>query len=305
VGSTGAGSWNPRDTLLRAKDRSPPGLVRFVMRLVREMQRLEPFDRAMTLAAQAFTSIVPLVIVALAVLPRPDANRLGDRVADALALPSNTRSALLGALPEDTEQAATFGVVSLLIVLLSATSFSRALTRMYAKAWSVRGPGWHSPWRWIAAVVAIASGTVALEALQLAAEGSTARLAGAMLVTFVVNSVLWIWVPSVLLARAVRWQMLAPGGVLMGAASIALYFASRLYMPPALSYAARTFGELGVAFTAIGWLFAVAFVLIVATVLGAVMARGPGPMARWLARRASSATPPVPSRPDTGTTQAQ
>ncbi len=76
-------------------------------------------------------------------------------------------------------------------------------------------------------------------------------------------------------------------------------------MPPALSYAARTFGELGVAFTAIGWLFAVAFVLIVATVLGAVMARGPGPVARWLARRASAATPPVSSRPDTGTSQAQ
>ena len=40
-----------------------------------------------------------------------------------------------------SDQAATFGLLSLLIVLVSATSFSRALTRMYAKAWSVPSPG--------------------------------------------------------------------------------------------------------------------------------------------------------------------
>ena len=244
--------------------------------MTRRFQRLEPFDRAMTLAAQAFTSIFPVVIVAFSVLPQPESAWLGGRVAQALALPDGTRSVVSSSFPEGTEQATTFTVLSLLIVLLSATSFSRALTRMYAKVWSVRGPGWHSPWRWIAAIVAIAACTVTLQALHRAAGGDAASVAGALIVTCLVNSVLWTWIPSLLLAGQVPWRLLTPGGVLMGVASVPLFLAGHVYLPSALKYADRQFGEFGVAFACIGWLFTVAFVLIVATVVGTAVAREPG-----------------------------
>src|SRR5947207_1196446 len=81
-----------RDTLLQAQRRSPPSLVRFALAVVNQMNRLEPFDRAMTLAAQAFTSIFPVVIVTFSLLPQDDSGRLGGRVAQALALPESTRS---------------------------------------------------------------------------------------------------------------------------------------------------------------------------------------------------------------------
>jgi membrane protein len=287
VGSTSGRSWSSRarDTLLRAQRRSPPSLVRFALAVVRQMNRLEPFDRAMTLAAQAFTSIFPVLIVTFAVLPHDDSGRLGGRVADALALPESTRAALSGAFPQDAEQATTFSVLSLLIVLLSATSFSRALTRMYAKLWSVSGPGWRSPWRWLAAIVAITSCTVAVQVVLRMASGSVEWMASALLLSVAVNTVLWTWVPSVLLAAEVPWRLLAPGGLLMGAATVATYAASRVYMPSALAYADRHYGELGVAFTSIGWLFCVAFVLISATVVGAAVATEPGPASRFLARR--------------------
>jgi membrane protein len=55
-----------------------------------------------------------------------------------------------------------------------------------------------------------------------------------------------------------------------------------VYLPSALRYADRQFGELGVAFACIGWLFTVAFVLVVATVVGTVVAREPGPASRFL-----------------------
>jgi membrane protein len=259
--------------------------VRFALAVVRQMNRLEPFDRAMTLAAQAFTSIFPVLIVTFSLLPQDDSGRLGARVADALALPEGTRATLSGAFPEDAEQATTFGVLSLLIVLVSATSFSRALTRMYAKAWSVRGPGWRSPWRWIAAILAITSSTVAVQVVLRMASGRVEWMAGALLLSVAVNTVLWTWVPSVLLAAEVPWRLLAPGGLLMGAATVGTYAASRVYMPSAMAYADRHYGELGVAFTSIGWLFCVAFVLITASVVGAVVATEPGPAARFLARR--------------------
>ena len=107
----------------------------------------------------------------------------------------------------------------------------------------------------------------------------------ALLLNVAVNAVLWTWIPSVLLAAEVPWRLLAPGGLLMGAATVATYVASRVYMPSAMAYADRHFGELGVAFTSIGWLFCVAFVLIVASVVGAVLATEPGPASRFLASR--------------------
>ena len=293
----------PRDSLQRAQHRSPASLVRLGLQLAREFNRLEPFDRAMTLAAQAFTSIFPVVIVTFSFLPpgcRP-ARRPGGGHARP---PGSTRSPWRPP-PGRHEQAATFGLLGLLIVLVSATSFSRALTRMYAKAWSVRrragaarGAGsprsWRSPLRTCSQVVAAGG------------EGSDAGVAGALLLTFLVNTVLWTWVPSVLLAAEVPWRYLAPGGALMGAATVVRFFASRIYMPHALEYAAEKFGELGVAFTYIGWLFAVAFALIVATVIGVVLAREPGPVSRFLASRASgsgSATAP-PEHMSSGTSEA-
>jgi membrane protein len=299
-----AQTWDPRRVLQSAKDlqaRKP-----FLIRLVQEFQRLEPFDRAMTLAAQAFTSIFPLVISAFSVLGLSESGQLGARLADALALPEGTAAALEDIRGEPSGQVATFTALSLLIVLLSATSFSRALTRMYAKTWSVRAPGWRrSGWRWIAAIVAIASCTVALQVVERAARGSEAAVAGAVLLVLAVNSVLWTWVPSVLLARQVSWRLLALGGVFMGAASVVLTFASRIYLPVALKHAGDRYGELGVAFTLIGWLFAVAFVLICATVLGSVLSREPGPLARLLARRASAGPAIAAPSPDTSRTAEQ
>src|SRR4051794_687700 len=214
MSSTGTRSWRPRDLLARAEQRSPPAVVRFALDLVRQMQRMEPFDRAMTLAAQAFTSIFPLVLTALAVLPPDARGRFFDRLGATLELPDAARQALDAALPTSSGQQAAFGVLSLLVVLVSATSFSRALTRMYAKAWSVRGPGWHAPWRWFAVVLVIVLTTLGLRLLQQVAEGAPLALAGALLVTLVVDAVVWTWVPWVLLARDVRWRLLAAGGVL-------------------------------------------------------------------------------------------
>ena len=293
MSSTGGRSWRPRDTLLRAKDRSPPALVRFVLHLVREWQKLEPFDRAMTLAAQAFTSIFPLVIAAASVLRRDDSRQFGDKLSDLLGLPASTQKVLSDAVSPDAATITTFGILGLLIVLLSATSFSRALTRMYGKAWSVRPPPWSEWWRWIAAIVAIASCAVSLKVVQRVAVDNDAEIVG-LLLTGLVSSVLWTWVPWLLLARRVPWVLLTPGGVIMGMASVLLAIAGRIYMPRALEHAASRFGDLGVAFTYIGWLFSIAFVLIAATVVGKVLATEFGPLSRLLARHAGGTYAPEP-----------
>jgi membrane protein len=264
-----------KESVLRRVEQAPKPVLRVAMSFLRELANIEPFDRAMTLAAQGFTSIFPLLITLIAFLGNSEGG-VGDQVTSALSLPDSMGAALEQALPPESQQAAAFGLVSIVIVLVSATSLSRALGRMYAKTWHVSPSGWSSGWwRWILVIVAICASTTVVQLANHSA-GTAAENVAALVLTFVVNTALWMAVPWLLLVRQVSMARLLPGAALMGVGSIALTVASRIYMPRALTIGSEHFGALGVAFTLIGWLFIVGFVLVVATVLGAVIVQDEG-----------------------------
>jgi membrane protein len=273
----------PRADRLRAavegaRRKAPPPVLRVITRTTAGLEQAEPFDRGMTLAAQAFTSIFPLIIAVAALLP--DSNgTVSDRISDALGVPSGSRSVLEQALPAHPDTRGAFGIIGVLIVVVSATSFSRALARMYGKVWQVTPPGWTGGWRWVAALFGVALSTITLRALSLASSGLYGTV-GELLLVLVVNGLLWTWAPWLLLAGQVSWRRLLPGGAIMGACTVGTSIASGIYLPRALVSASRQFGALGIAFTYIGWLFVVAFLLVCSTVLGAVLARDESRIAR-------------------------
>jgi membrane protein len=263
-----------------ARRKAPPPVLRVITRAVDGLQRVEPFDRGMTLAAQAFTSIFPLIIAVAALLP-DGSESLPDRVADGLGVPDSSRAVFEQALPVHPDTRGAFGILGVLIVVFSATSFSRALARMYGKVWGVTPPGWTGGWRWVAALFGVALSAVTLRALYLLSSGLYATV-GQLLLTLVVNSLMWTWAPWLLLARQVSWRRLLPGGVVMGLCTVGTSIASGIYLPRALVSASRQFGALGIAFTYIGWLFVIAFALVCSTVLGAVIARDESRLARLI-----------------------
>jgi len=254
-----------------ALERTPASVVRLGTTVVRAVVDIEPFDRAMTLAAQAFTSIFPLVIALAAVLPRGQS--LGDLIADNLDVPPSTRDALEAAIPPDAGPRGVFGIVGVVVVLVSSTSYARALARMYGKVWRVRPPGWRSAWRWVLMLAGVVLGAGTLRLLERSAVGELYGPAGQALVTLVLNAVFWTWVPRLLLIRQVGWRALMPGGLLMGLCAIVLSAVSTLYLRLALASSAERYGALGVAFTYISWLFVLSFVLVVTTVVGATLIR--------------------------------
>ena len=236
----------------------------------------------MTLAAQVFTSILPLIIVGAALLPA-SSRSLSDRVSDGLGLPDSYRDVLEQVLPAQPETRGALGILGVVIVVISATSLSRALARMYAKVWQVPSGSWtRGWWRWVAVLFGVALSLITLRALQTASHGDPYGTAGALLLTFILNSLLWTWAPWLLLAREVSWRRLLPGGVIMGCCTVATSIAGGVYLPRALVSAYRQFGALGIAFTYIGWLFVVAFGLVCSTVLGAVLARDESRLGRLI-----------------------
>ena len=253
---------------------APPPLVRIVTRVVGALRDIEPFDRAMSLAAQAFTGLFPLLI-AVAVLVPHDPDEVVDGISDSLSLPASTRTVVEQLLPQQSGSRGLVGIVGLFITLISATSFSRALARMYGRVWGVRPTGWGTgAWRWVATLVGVALFAVLIRFLRAVIGGTVVATLGQLVTTMVLGTLLWTWVPWLLLGRQVGWRWLLPGGLLMGIGMVGTTLASGIYLPRALVSTSRQFGALGVAFTYIGWLFVIGSVLVATTAVGEV---SPGP----------------------------
>src|SRR4051794_24847496 len=92
------------------------------------LQRIEIFDRAMAVAAQLFTSVFPTVILLAAWFG--DGRQV---LTDTLGMPPEAQSEVDAAVKDSGSTA--FGFVGTIVVLVSATSLSRALARSFAAVW--------------------------------------------------------------------------------------------------------------------------------------------------------------------------
>jgi membrane protein len=242
------------------------------------MVRIEPFDRAMTLAAQAFTSIVPVLIVAAAF--GPSHRGPGDAMADAVGLSEEARAALEASVPSGATVSSSIGLLGVLVALVTATSYSRALERMYSKIWEVERPGLRTAWRWLAAIGAVLAAVALLRVTRQATAGDTWSGLTELVVELLVWTAVWTFVPWVLLQAEVPARVLVCGGLLSAVALAVLAAVGSIYLPIALEAGARQFGVLGMTFTYIGWLFALSFALVAAAVVGRACALDDGRLGR-------------------------
>lgn len=240
----------------QAVDFGRHSLARFV--------ELEGFDRAMALAGQSFAALLPLMIVFGTV-----AHGSTDEVADDLIERFDVSGSAAETLREAIAQPPDSGVSAAGVVLLviSALSFTRALQRLYVRAWrletlGVRGNLWGL--LWLAVFVAYWSLQPAI--LELV-DGVLA-----FALSLALSTALWLCTPWLLVARRVPWRRLLPQAFLaaVGLALFAVWGA--IYLPRAVASTSAEFGVLGVAFTLLSLLFAVSLVLVVTAALGATLA---------------------------------
>ncbi len=267
---------------------------RLLERIVRELVAIEVFDRAMTLAAQAFTSIVPLMLVTAAL--RPDDEGVGSWVSGSLGLSDETRAALAGSVPDSSQIASTIGILGILVALISATSFARALERVYVRVWGARRPGLRNAWRWLATVLAVALAT-SIVAFTRDVVTSSWRGVTQLAVQALIWSAVFTLVPQLLLRRQLPRRPVVVTGVLTGVAIALLGQAGSVYLPLALTAGARQFGALGLVFAYLGWLFALALVVIACMAIGHACASDDGPVGRWVRGTGPDARVPTTDGP--------
>jgi membrane protein len=238
------------------------------------------FDRSMTIAAQFFTSVFPILILFMTWADSRDTNRL----ADALDLPAETRSVL-----EDAIQGAggaAFGIVGILVVLASATSLSRALARAFSAIWALPKPksGLGSVWRWLAAVLVLTLSLIVVRAASEPVHVLPPREMLPLLASFALDVAVALFVPWVLLAGAVHPRLLAPGASLFALLMLAVRPATAAWLPHALQVSDDRYGSIGVAFTYLACLYTASFCFLATAVVGQVIANDRGGLGVWTRR---------------------
>ncbi|WP_168626534.1 YhjD/YihY/BrkB family envelope integrity protein [Cryobacterium sp. BB307] len=259
-------------------------LGRFVMRTSSSLVEIEVFDRAMTLAAQAFTSILPLVIV-VAALRRGDAEPIGRGLSNYLGLNDSAATALERVVPASSDVFNALGWFGTLLLIVSATAFSRALERFYARVWSKRKLGFRAAWRLFAVLATILLGLVLVQLTRSVLRGDGTYVAFRGVAEFVLWTVVWLLAGWIVLNRTVSFRSLLPGAVLCGIGLALVGGVGRIYLPVALASAAAQFGVLGITIAYVGWLFVLMSVVVIGVTIGRVLTVDYGVMDRVGPRR--------------------
>jgi membrane protein len=242
--------------------------LRLVRRSIEHFIAMDGFDRSMALAAQAFTTLIPLLIIVAAVVEAGEGKHLGDRLIERFDLSGATAASVRGALPTTGTVEDSLSVLSVVILVISALSFTRALQRMYARAWNLEAHGLRdAPWglAWLGGFSLYILLHPVLHDHISGSAGLAASLVG--------GTCFWLLTPYVILARRLPWRRLVPQAVLVAVGMAVLRAGSAIYMPKALTSAAEQFGSIGLAFTLISWLFAAAVVVTASAAIGAMLSR--------------------------------
>jgi membrane protein len=247
-----------------------------VLNVVADLLRSDIADRSMTLAAQLFTSILPVLIV-IASLGHNDAV---DRMVEWIGMvPISEQLTYNGtsSVPSTT----TFGVVGVLMVLLSATSYARALGRFYARAWEVPIVPMRQAWRWFVVVGAMVIGIVLVGGGQLLDDAPYIGGLLNLIEGFIVWWVIWAFVPHVLTRGRLSTRILLVVGAVTATGLTVLRLCSQPVMPTVSQTAVSQYGVLGLVFTLVGWLFFFGIVVVASTIIVGSLARDEN-IGRWL-----------------------
>lgn len=229
---------------------------------------------AAAITLQAFISLFPLLLVAIAIVGFVSAGGvdIAASVARGLGLRGEAAQAITDAVAaaEDSRRAAS--VVGLAGLAWAGLGLVDAVKHGFNQVWQVRprgmkdrlvGAGWLAGAAVIMAIGAGATFLIGLLPGWLAPLGTVFGLA--------VNFCLWIWTSKLIPNRDVGWRALVPGAVLGAVGLEALKVVGGFYVPRLVADSSALYGSIGVIFAVLAWLYLMARLAMYSAVLDVVL----------------------------------
>jgi membrane protein len=230
--------------------------------MVQRLIDLEIVDRSLVVAAQAFSALIPLLIVLASVGAR-DGNGLAEALIHRFDLSGDGADAVRRAFagPASGSSITVFGG---LFVVVSSLSFTRALQRLFERTWELPKHGMRTAASWGLSWI----GFFAIYWALFPVVGDNFHGSYGWIVGLGGTFAFWSVTPYLLLARRIPWERLMLQGGLTALGMTIVTTGGAVYAPRAMSSAASEFGSIGVAFTLLTLLWAGGFVLVGAAALG-------------------------------------
>jgi membrane protein len=253
-----------------------------------ELKDLEVANQVMLLGTGLLLSLLPLLILLSAFASQ----RVDDEIALHLGL--NSEAAEVASRLFRTAPAALNAATALSLVFVAAgtVTIASSLQQIYERVFHQEHRGWpYLPRRLIWVVVLC--GAVTLETV-LGRAATDASIGWAVdIIAFAVYAPFFWWSIHFLLGGRAGWRRLLPSAMATGLCFIGLGLFSRFYFSSTIISDNKIYGTFGTVFSILTWLAAIAAMVLLGTVAGAVW-EGRHDRA---SRRAASPYPPTGSWP--------
>jgi uncharacterized BrkB/YihY/UPF0761 family membrane protein len=239
----------------------------FALRVLNRFQLIAGFDRAIALASSALTALIPLAILAGAVLPHVQAEGAAQWLIDRYRLTGGGADAVKEAFAPATASNTDLGVIGALLLLIAVLSFARGVQRLFERTWDLQPLSVRNTVNdllWIGGLIAY----LAISGVAHREIGSGRVQVGANLLLTPLTAIFLAWSGRVLSARRIALRSLVPFAIVASLA-LAVYFGgAAVYVPHLFSSYASRYGAIGAIFAMISALFGLMVVLVASASVG-------------------------------------
>ena len=253
-----------------------------IWRVWERLLEIEFLDRSIALAGKAFVSFFPLVIVVAAFVPARTRDSIISALAARLGIQGDAFSLVRSSFASSDDIRNATGALGLILTILFAISFTKALQRVYLRAWR-RPPhsGIDSYWRGVTWLFVMLVSLALLGFLRRAA-GDGIGIAVWAVAGLAVFIGLWWFTSWWFLLGHVRMRVLAPTGVITGIAMAGYGLSASIWMPEVVTSNEAQFGFFGVALALVTWFSGAAICILVGACAGPVFAEDTGRLGRFI-----------------------
>ena len=244
-------------------------------------------DRALVMGGQAFTTVIPLLIVLAAAASRQGPTAMADRLAARFHVTGASAQSIRTLFERPPGATGSITLVGLVVLVFSLLSLTRSLQRTYEAAWQLPAVGMRGTLNGVTAIGLLFASLLVLSLLVGLLRQVPAGSVLAFVLRVVANTAVWLVLQRLLLSRRVSLRRLLPGSIVIGAGSAVLTVYSALWMPRLIENNAGRYGIIGITFAILTWLILVCLMLVMAAVISAEIG-GAAPVSAVLARPAEA-----------------
>ena len=212
----------------------------FLGRCIHRFIRMEGIDRSLVLSSQAFTALIPLLILVSALASPGGRDAVAGTIITKFGLSGESAASVEELFEVSIGAQTTLGFTSAVLLLYSGVSFTRRLQKMFRAAWNQEKGGVRSNLFATLGLFVFLVEVLLLYGIMTLVRDLQVSWWLVLVLSALVGLVPWTSIPYLLLDRRIHWRRLLVAGALTSAAMAIYSTATTFYMPESSSWTTRS-----------------------------------------------------------------